>query len=530
MPEPSDARAYLRPLLHRWPWLLAGVIIATAATYVWSSSRPNEYTAGTTLFLSETDNAGLVGATPAVAGTDRNATNQAKLIDSALVMNLAAARLRLHSPDELRGATSVTTQSGSDFISITARASTPAFAAEEANVLARSYVDARAQQARRDVQDSILSTKRQMLALPAGLPSGDPRRARREQLAAQLEQLRALSAAVPKGVSITERASPPGVPSSPRPKRDALFAFAIALVGGIALAFGLERFDRRIRTVDEVSQAYRYPVMAVVPHGDDPGALSGPEIVLPAPLQESFRSLRTSIRLASVDAPVRTLIVTSAGPGEGKSTVVRNLAIAYREWGLRTLIVEMDLRRPTMAKLCNVEPAGGLVDVLSGDISLEDAITPIPVKIEGLHTLAKIESRMAAADSGMRAPIEARWSEADETTSGLGFGLLAAGTRPPNPESVLATAQIRKLLEDLRSEWDIVIVDTAPVLAVSDAVPLIGVVDGVIVVSRLGLSTRDQGRRLYELFSIIPSAKVLGVAANDLPKIEQGYGYGYGYE
>src|SRR5262249_5331825 len=168
------------------------------------------------------------------------------------------------------------------------------------------------------------------------------------------------------------RALPPTSPSAPKPLRNALFAFIIALVGAIAVAYGLERFDRRLRNPEEMERAYGTPLLAVLLRVGDPAPMHDGEPSLGHDCREPFRVLRTNIELASVDAPPRTIVVSSAMPGEGKSTVARNLALAFRETGKKVAIIDLDLRHPALPRLLGLPLGPGVTEALRGELDLDD--------------------------------------------------------------------------------------------------------------------------------------------------------------
>jgi Mrp family chromosome partitioning ATPase len=215
-------------------------------------------------------------------------------------------------------------------------------------------------------------------------------------------------------------------------------------------------------------------------------------------------------------------------PGEGKSTTVRNFALTLHEWGLSVVVVDADLRRPTMDKLFELpESTGGLVSVLLGETPLEAALVDIAVEAQGHDVLARIA---AAAGTGERAGTS---GYRPHTGEGARLAVLPAGQTPPNPQVVLATRRMEQVLTELAETFDVVVIDSPPILAVSDAIPLAQEVDGTLLVSRVGLTSKDAARRLKDLLGRMPQARVFGVVVNDF-NTELGadygaYGYGYGY-
>jgi Mrp family chromosome partitioning ATPase len=312
------------------------------------------------------------------------------------------------------------------------------------------------------------------------------------------------------------------VPFTPKTKRDAAFALAISLGLALALAFGLERFDRRIKSADEVAEAYGVPLLSVIPHASSVVDTRDPDgkAAVPTALREAFRSLRTNVQLASLERPVKRILVASAISGEGKSMIIRNLALTYREWGLSVAVFEADLRRPSLRRYFGLEPGNdGLTSVLTGDLDIEDVLIDIEVDVASLDYLDKVRDVRAA---------EPRPPSGATTAHSSRFVLLPGGETPPNPQAVLAAEKTSQVLEWLSERFDVVLIDTPPLLAVTDAIPLLPLSDGVVLVTRLGKTEHGSGRRTVALAQLDPSVTVLGVVANDLP-IQSGYGYGYGY-
>lgn len=196
-----------------------------------------------------------------------------------------------------------------------------------------------------------------------------------------------------------------------------------------------------------------------------------------SPRAEAFRGLRTNLQFVDVDHPRKVIVVTSPLPGEGKTTVVCNLAIALGAADSRVLVIEADLRRPRVADLLGLERAAGLTTVLAGGVGFEQAVQP--------------------------------WS------GGL-FDVLTSGQLPPNPSELLASKQMKALLGELRERYDVVLIDSPPLLAVTDAAALAPATEGAVVVCRFRKTTRDQLRNAVEALHAV-SARVLGTVFTMVP-------------
>ena len=508
-----DLREFVRPVWTR-KWLIVVIVIAaTALAYVHSERKPDQFTSSTRLFIQPSELADPLGTQP-TQQDDRGTQNQATLLQSRSVAEEVARRLRLNEdPGALLGSITVTPEQGADFVEITATRGTPKGAARVANAFARAFIDLRAETQREKIAKAREIAAREL----AQLPRTDATRSARETLRGQIRRYDVIAGLPSGSIEPVDRALPPSVRSAPQPRRDAMFAFALSLVFAILAAYGLERVDRRLKRVAQVSPAYRAPLLAALPHASRSELKGGP--TLAEPFREVVRGLRTNLQLATVDAPIRTLLITSAAPSEGKSTLVRNLAFAYHEAGLRVAIIECDLRRPSLADLMQVDREPGLTQVLLGMCSLADAVQVANVDASARQTVGVAVATRGATNGRAQA---------------IGsLSVLTGGGQLPNPPTILGAQRMKNLLETAREHNDIVIIDSPPLLGVADTLPLLALVDGTLLIARLGQAKRAAARRAREIIDRIPGANVLGVVANDVRKAElggDGYGYGYGYE
>ena len=195
--------------------------------------------------------------------------------------------------------------------------------------------------------------------------------------------------------------------------------------------------------------------------------------------------LRARLRYFNIDQDVRSVMVVSASPGEGKTTVVHHLAVAAAAMGSRVLVIETDLRKPTLAKRLVIPSNHGLTELLIG-------------RTDPGHAVQDITFDERPAEAG----------GADATVS-----VIVAGAVPPNPAELLESRAMENVVAWATAEYDLVLLDTPPLAVVSDAIPLLGKVDGVVVVSRLGTTTRDRAYRMRDELESL-RAPLLGVVAN----------------
>ena len=545
--EPIEIRDALRPIKARLWLIVVCVSLATALTYYHFSKEPKQYRASTVLYVGSTDPTQLTNS----GASDRETTDLATLVQSSAVAQIAAKMLGFKgNPDALIGAVTATPAAGSDFVDLTAVAASPQGAAELVNTVADAFIVDQTRSMRAQAAQAIVQAQRDLSVIPDTLAN----QTEIGQLTETIQQMRGIEALPTAGIQHINPASPPSLPFAPDPKKDAIFAFVITLMLSLGGAYGLERLDRRIRKLAQVEPIYGYPVLAAVPRSSKPAASADGGAVLPDDLREVFRKLRMNLQLAAIEQPPKTMVVTSAVAREGKSTVTRNLALAYREAGLNVCVIDADLRRPGLAQLLNGPMVPGLTDVVVGDASLADVLTRAEADARGRRILARLVSPpgVARATTGQpgngsllgRSSLGADWSDeravtptlltSNEATSDADPGslvVLPSGPEPANPPVVLGSDQMRSILATLAENFDVILIDTSPVFAVSDAVPLLSTADGVIVVSRLGLTTTDAAEGLVAQVRRIPGANLLGVVANDVHGRDAGAkSYRYGYQ
>ena len=233
------------------------------------------------------------------------------------------------------------------------------------------------------------------------------------------------------------------------------------------------------------------------------------------------------------------ILVTSAVPGEGKSTVVRYLAEAFSEWGKTVAVIDADLRRPSLSELYGVGDGFGLTDLVGAE-SMNGAVAHALVAVTrpriggtgvdiegGEKATPTVEDGDDTEPAGSVATMTvARGAAALPGSELATIRMLPAGTAPPNPAALLAAMRTRELIQEISDAHDVVIIDTPPVLAVSDAIGLVPIADAVILVARIGKTNRDEAKRLIETLQRIPDARLMGVVANDEVAVAADH-YGY---
>ncbi|MCH3965049.1 MAG: CpsD/CapB family tyrosine-protein kinase [Clostridium sp.] len=207
-----------------------------------------------------------------------------------------------------------------------------------------------------------------------------------------------------------------------------------------------------------------------------------------APISEAYRTLRTNIQFSSFDKKIQTIMLTSSGPGEGKSTTASNLAVVMAESGSSTILIDCDQRKPKLHKIFFTSNQAGLSDVLADKIGFEDVVKDV-----GIENLS----------------------------------LLTSGTKPPNPAELLGSKKMGKFIEDLKNRYEYIIIDTPPIIAVTDAQLLSRYADGCLLVVASSQAERDAAVKAKQLLEKV-NANILGTVLNKLEVREKGY-YGYYY-
>jgi succinoglycan biosynthesis transport protein ExoP len=307
-------------------------------------------------------------------------------------------------------------------------------------------------------------------------------------------------------IRVVDIARTPTYPIKPNVPRNIELGLLLGLACGIGLAFVLESVDTSVRNMEEVSAISTLPALGTIPlqapinghlghnlklASAETDKLGEPSLVAytrpKSEAAESYRALRTSILLSSYGGPPKVILVTSASPQEGKTTISANSALVLAQRGSRVLLVDADLRRPGIHKLFGLQSRGGLSSVISGANNLEDVIVPF-----------------------VYAP---------------NLSILPAGPIPPQPAELLGSIVMKDLVARWRNEYDHVIIDTPPCLSVTDAVILSPEADRIIIVARSGKTTKTALRRACEvLFQV--NAKIMGIVLNALD-VHSADGYYY---
>lgn len=297
----------------------------------------------------------------------------------------------------------------------------------------------------------------------------------------------------PVKVTTIQEGQVPTDPENPKPLLDMVIALFGGLVLGLGLAILIENLDLRVRNHGDIEALSTAAVLGGI--GFDEDAQDNPLIVHTKPKStraEAFRQLRTNIQFVEAVEGRKSLIISSSVPSEGKSTTIANLAIAMSDLGAKVLLIDCDLRKPKQHKYLGLEGSVGLTNYLIDQAKLEDVIQP--------------------------------WGKGK-------LNVLPAGQTPPNPSELLGSDKMRKLIEAMEKKYDVVLIDTAPLLPVTDAAILSKITGGVVVVVSVGKTTRPQLQGALSHIETV-GGKIVGFVMNKIPtKGADAYGYySYGYK
>lgn len=292
-------------------------------------------------------------------------------------------------------------------------------------------------------------------------------------------------------VWVVEKAQTPGFPSKPNKKRNILLGIIMGLFGGVGLAFFLEYLDNTVKTPDDIEERYNIPVLTTISKSKNKNKTLY-KIVLDEPssaLAESFKSLRTSIMLSSSDSPPKTILVTSMAPKDGKTTIASNLAIAIAGSESSVLLIDCDLRRPMLHEIFGLKNTRGLSTFIAGASDMNNIIQDVPVK---------------------------------------NLSVITSGPTPPNPSELLISKRLKELIHALKDKFDFVIIDTPPVMSISDTLIVSKIVDAGLIVTRFGKTTYEMMNHGLKSMADIES-KIIGTVINAVDEKKSGYHYYYHY-
>ena len=462
-------------LRRRWKIILASILLVAGAAYFYSSGQEKRYSTTASILFQKDVEAVDNGGSDFTDPQREAATNEALL--SLPVVATGAARILGDGidPGQVASAVSVESSKESDIVDIKATSSDPELAVRIVNAYGQAFIDFRRTGARQRIDEAIRGARNALRSLTDTQREGQAGTDVRQRIN-QLETTRSLQTG---GADLVQPAGVPNEPSSPKPMRTGILGGILGAILGFSLAALRERRDNTIKDVEGIENAFGRPVVAEIPRSR---ALARDGM---APLgvdeAEAFRMLRSSLRYFSVDVETRSLLVASSAPGEGKSTVARRLAETMAAMGDSVVLVEADMHRASGFTFGPDSEDLGLSTVLIGR-DLNDSLAEFA-----------LESAPGNEDRALT--------------------VLPNGPMPPNPSELLDSDRMRDVLLELHARFDMVIVDSPPLPVLSDALPLVNQVDGVIAVSAIGMTKQDGIRDFMRLIGL-HGGNLLGVVIN----------------
>jgi capsular exopolysaccharide synthesis family protein len=487
-PQNRSTAELLHVLWERRLVIAVSTVVAVLISLVLSASADKQYTATSELLLRDPGFAKTLFGADLFEGSvdpERETSTKIAVIRSPAVTDAVRRSLNGRFDNtSLRDAIEVSSNENSDVVTVAATTENPRTAAAVANAYAREYITYQRELDRRKVNDAKELVQENLDALP------EENVAERQGLLDSMKQLTVLEALQTGNADIVARATPPDSPSSPKALRAALLAGVIGLLIGLGAALLADFLDRRLKTTEDFERALGYPVLVSVPRRALPSAT---DYGMTGFKSEPYRMLREGLRFLDMSGRHRCILVTSADAGEGKTTVAVNLARALAAGGERAILVEADLRRPSASAQLGLETfALGLSTGLVSGRPVSELLVPVP---------------------------------------GNGFfDLLPSGPSPPNPADLLRLSRMGDLLDEAVEAADVVIIDAAPLLPVSDTRALLDLpnIDGVLLVTRAFATRRDRAAEARRVLAQ-SDRKVLGVVVTGTHDAAGDYQY-YGAE
>ena len=518
--RPTTVADYLA-IIRRRKWIvLIPVVLAAFSAYFASSSQPAEYQASADVFVDRANLVSAISGVPDASASDpqRFLATLASISRSPDLARRVADRLPGTTPGSVLGQTAVKPSADSDLLFVSASDGRPQPAVRLANTFASEFTKFTEERATQKIDDSLAVINAALRSLRSRGLIDSPQYAELLQQQSRLETVGTLLA----DNTTLLRPAVGAEKTRPQPRRDTILAILFGLVLGLALAFLAEALDRHVRSEHEVGDALGRPLLARLQK--PPRRLrKADELVMlqePSSIQaEAFRKLRTSLEFVTPDGGARTIMATSAGAQEGKSTTIANLAVSLARANRRVVLVDLDLRAPFISRLFHINGRPGITDVMVGRATLAQALRAI-----ALPTVTAAPSNVNR--NGNYGPSSANGGGQVEGV----LHILPAGTIPPSADDMLQDPRLPAVLDELATQFDRVLIDAPPLLAFGDAMILSASVDAMFAVTRLGKVQRpllhEFARQLGTCQAELLGFVVTGAESSDSSRyIYEGYAY-----
>jgi capsular exopolysaccharide synthesis family protein len=490
-------RSYAHLVRRRKWWVIGLAMLGLGISIAITFTEPKQYSASAQVLVQASSQTGALGAT-AQPVTTTDVQTMLELVTSAPVTS--AVQRKLGSVPSVSAAEVGQT----NVIAITASSAAPARAALIANVYANAFVSEQRTvaldslaAAEAQLRTQIRTIGKQIKQLRGNSNAASEQTALINQqavLSEQLTQMQVNSEGETDGLVLVTPAQPPTSPSSPKPTEDGLLGLVAGLILGLAAAFLRESLDDAVASKEMAEEFGGATVLAAVPMVNSWKKRDKPLVVSLArpmsPAAEAYRSLRTSLQFARQERDLHTILVTSPAAAEGKTSTLSNLGAMFAQAGQRVVLVSCDLRKPRLGQFFGVDESLGLTTAILGEQPVEELVQAVP------------------GDDNL-------W-------------LLGSGQMPPNPAELLNGRRIQEVFSALRELFDLVLIDSPPVLPVTDAVVLAEDADATLLVVAAGQTSRGDLQRAAEKLAHV-NARVVGLVLNEATRQGAGYGYGYRY-
>ncbi|HZG36027.1 MAG TPA: polysaccharide biosynthesis tyrosine autokinase [Gaiellaceae bacterium] len=496
-----DLRSYLAVLWRRKWIILPFVVLVPLIAYVVQSGKPAVYQASSDVLLSRTSLSGSIAGLddPNIWNPERYSRNQVELARSPAVAERVLTAERLDwSPYTLLGISSVTAVEAADLLRFVVTNGDPDLAARLATGYAAGYIDYRLEVDTRAMQRALTAIRRQLRELRETRSAGTDTYTGLVEKQQQLETAVALQTAN----ALLVRPAVGAGQIAPNPKRSAIVGLLVGIILGLGLAFLRDALDVGARSADEIGDLLELPLLGKLPPPPLTQRRAVTMLVSPDRVEaEPYRILRSNLEFVMLDRPAKTVMLTSATTGEGKSTVASNLAVALALAGRRTVLVDLDLRRPSISRLFGLDQRPGITDAALGRVPLAAAIRRV--------TLPTTQTAPGSVgNGGFESPV---------------LHVVPTGSIPPNLGEFALSDALARILDELEERSDILIVDSSPALMTSDALTLSRRFDAVLLVAKLGTFRRTMVRDMRRFLETSPATK-LGVVITGAASAA-GYGY-----
>lgn len=496
-------------LFWSWAWLIAlAGLVAGIAAFLVSVRMVPVYEASTKLLLSAPSNISGVDPTALVTAQTMTSTYSQMLLDRPVLEGVIEQLKLATTPEDLKKVISVDVVTNTQLMTITVQDPAPTQAANIANAMATVFADrirelqSQRYAASRDGLQKQVTDMEQQIAGTNTLISMTSDPATLEQLQSRLtqyrtiysnlvtsyEQVRLAEEQTSTNVVVSEPAAVPFEPVSPKIPRNTVLAVIAGMLLAAGAVFAADTLDDTIKNPDEMRRRFNLPILGMIAwHETDDGrpiALVQPR----SPTAESFRALRTNLTYAALDKPLRRVLVTSPMPQDGKTTIASSLAVVFSQNDKNVVLVDADLRRPQIHRKFGIHNRIGLSEMF---------VRPLDTLSTVVHavTLPKL-------------------------------AVITSGGVPPNPSELLTSKMMGSILDRLNQAFDLIVIDTPPLLTVTDAAALAPAMDGVIIVAKPGATKMSAFRQSLEQLQAV-GARVLGVVLNDVKPTSRKYGYYY---